>query len=193
MATTRHSFELFPGYHLCVAILVDADAEAIEQARAARNEHVALLNPSLVASPLALRVAANKALAAFVGAQAGLAKMKAQNVANELVYCLHASRNIGESLRIFGPRTDSREVLLCSFNEAAFHAVRVQLKGTTVPWGRIPVDSKALIEQYKISPEELALGSGPLGQQSEGAGLLNAIEQAVIGRIAIQDHTNASS
>lgn len=65
----------------------------------AKTLDVAMVDARLVASPFCVHVAAHKALTAATKGKAVAASLHA-----ELVHCLHAGRNVGEALRVLGPK-----------------------------------------------------------------------------------------
>ena len=110
------TFEMFPGRTLSLFLYRDVSFGTIASLRSqlsSRTLEVALLNPRLVASPLCIRAAANKALLA----QSTGAKVS-QSLHSDFIRCLHSGKNIGESLRVLGPSMESKggDLMIAAFD-----------------------------------------------------------------------------
>jgi hypothetical protein len=169
---------------ISLALLIDvANAAEVQAAVQMRSLDAAVIDADLLPHVFAVHLAANAAL----HHAATLPKLRTGGgLHTELVYCLGASRNVGEGLRVLGPKATSTRLLVAAFDadEAALLALATgAVKGTLMPAGSIDevlgaagalpgAAAAAQIAHYKISAEELAVGS---------------IGDAIVARIAGMD------
>ena len=90
------------------------NAGAVRAALLARELDAAVFDASLVASPACIAAAGARALFAWERADA-----TASSLHSELVFALHGGRNVGEALRVLGPRdVPSMDLLVALFAAA---------------------------------------------------------------------------
>ncbi|KDD74364.1 kinase binding protein [Helicosporidium sp. ATCC 50920] len=123
------------------------------------GHEMALIDATLVTDPLTLQLAAHWALKAE-----SLGSMHSRTLHTELVCGLSGSKHVGESLSRFGMAEGSRSVLVAVLGGDAAGVdacLREHLQGKAAALSLLPqlVDEKLLRKYYKISDEELKVGS----------------------------------
>ncbi|RYG50937.1 hypothetical protein EON67_04370 [archaeon] len=173
-----HSFEVWPGRTLAVCGFSRvSNAADLLAALRAKALDVALLHAPHVAGLEPLLVAANKALYY----QLALKKLRASSLHAELLLCLLAGKNVMEAFKQMGGRATSTDIIVAIFDATPADVRRVcdlvagDLVDPVTLLGAC-VDTAALVKQYKVSAEELSVGS---------------LADAVMGRIAVQEYTVA--
>ena len=170
--------DLHPGHTLTLLLLLNISPESLEALRArvqSRALQCALLDPTLIPSPLCVHSAASRAL--LQRARGGRGVTDSLHV--DLVHVLHAGKSVSEALRALSPRPGAGAILLAALGadagalhaEAAPEATVGNVAAYYAQGGG--VDAAAVQAIYRVADEELRLGCGGLG----------ALEAAVLGRV----------
>ena len=165
---------------------------ALRAALLSKTLDVAIIDAALVPSPACIASAATRALVA-----AASGKLVAASLHAEIINCLHAGRNVGEALRVLGPRADGslQDLLFVVINAdgpTVACAIATLVEGDSAdvgtyygaqitadgfchpPSGVSRIDVERIVSIYKIPTLELTLGHG---------GPLATLEAAVLSRI----------
>lgn len=169
------AFESFPARSLTLMLFreVQNSNELRDKiVSGALEPEAAFLNASLVTNAFVVHAAAQRALDAEARGA-----MTTRTLHTELVFTVAATKHIGQALSHFGIAAGTKDVLIARFDadpgQAA--ALAAQVQGRQVPLSDLAaavMDEAAVRKQYKVSPEELQLGS---------------LSDAVVTRIAARD------
>jgi hypothetical protein len=169
---------------------------ALRAALISKTLDVAIIDAALVPSPACIASAATRALFA-----AASGKLVAASLHAEIINCLHAGRNVGEALRVLGPRADGslQDLLFVVVNAggstaaeaiaalvegdaasvSAYYGVQIYADGVCLPPSAAScTDVKRIVSIYRIPTLELILGHG---------GPLATLEAAVLSRIGVPE------
>jgi EKC/KEOPS complex subunit CGI121/TPRKB len=118
----------------------------------------AFLNAALVPDALVLRMAAHRALCAQ-----SRGRLATRSLHAEVVFNVSGSKHIAETLRRFGIADDSRHLLAARFDasDADLSALAAAVSGSAAPLAELAAvcDGPAVAKAYKVTPEELRVGS----------------------------------
>lgn len=178
-------FKDFPGHRLLACVVRgcrESDIRAV--ATAPGGPPAALIDARLLASPFCLRVAAHRALHVHVDLKRHRSPLHV-----ELLCSLLGTKAIAEAQRILTAPPGCPDILVAMFDapEGALESVVLKLNSPNAPESLdlfYPggTDTAAVIAAYRIPPAEAATIPRPLG-----SGSVAGLEQAILGRIALQD------
>ncbi|KAK9809265.1 hypothetical protein WJX72_012397 [[Myrmecia] bisecta] len=116
------------------------------------------VNATLVPDLIVLRAAAHKALTADQRQ-----RLKTKSLHSEMLYNISGSKHIGETLKRFGIAEGSQHLLVARFDasEEDAAAIKAVVAGQPVALEQLHTltDTATVTKYYKISPEELKIGS----------------------------------
>ncbi|KAM3926233.1 EKC/KEOPS complex subunit TPRKB [Leptodactylus fuscus] len=171
---TTYQLELFPQFKVTILLFNNVkNASQLRKKAMDGSIEGALLNPAMIADPLQVLVAVNKAIHLQL-----LGKMKTRTLNSEIIFNLSPTNNISEAFKRFGLSDSDSGVLVVLTDDGtramSSREIIPHVEGQQVPLADLSqlTDYAKVKKVYKITTQEEKVGS---------------ILDAVICRMAVKD------